>query len=124
MSSDQTIVLITGANQGLGFEIVKKLAAENENYRILMGARSLEKVQQAASEVTQFAKNTELDIVQLDVTSDESISSAAQTVGDKYGRLDVLVNNAGIAYGTAEAKTVRQQLHQSMWLQTFYGAWS
>lgn len=114
MSSNQTIVLVTGANQGLGFEIVKKLAADNENYLILMAARSMDKVKQAASEVSSFAKNTELDTVQLDVTSDESISRAARTVSDKYGRIDVLVNNAGIAYATAEAKTLREQLHQSM----------
>lgn len=114
MSSNQTIVLVTGSNQGLGFEIVKKLAADNENYLILMGARSMDKVKQAASEVTTFAKNTEIDIVQLDVTSDESISRAAQTVSDKYGRIDVLVNNAGIAYAIAEAKTFREQMHQSM----------
>lgn len=115
MSSNQTVVLVTGANQGLGLEIVKKLVAENENYLILMGARSMEKVQQAASGVTRFAKNSSLDTVLIDVTSDESITKAAQTVGDKYGRLDVLVNNAGIAYATEEAKTVRQQMHQSLW---------
>lgn len=114
MSSTQTIVLITGANQGLGLEIVKKLAAENENYLILMAARSPDKVQQAASEVTQLAKNTKLDTVQLDVTSDDSITNAAQTVDEKYGRVDVLVNNAGIAYPTEDAKTMRQQIHQSM----------
>lgn len=120
MSSDQTIILITGANQGLGLEIVKKLAAENENYRILMAARSLDKVKKAASEVTQLAKHTELDIVQLDVTSDESISSAAQAVGARYGRIDCLVNNAGIAYATEEAKTLREQMHQSMWRPRSY----
>lgn len=115
MSSDQTIVLITGANQGLGLEMVKKLAAENENYLILMAARSKEKVQKAASEIARLANNTKIDTVLLDVTSDESISKAAQTVGDKYGRIDVLVNNAAIAHATDEAQTFRQQISQSTW---------
>lgn len=115
MSSSETIVLITGANQGLGLEMVKKLAAENKDYIILMAARSLEKVQQARSEIPKFAKNTKADTVQLDVTSDESIAKAAEEVAAKYGRIDVLVNNAGIAYPGPEAKTMRQIMHAGMW---------
>ena len=106
----ETIIVITGANQGLGHEIAKKLAAENENYRIILGSRSLEKGQQAASEVTKLAKNTKVDVVQIDVSSDDSIQSAARTIEEKYGRVDVLVNNAGIVQ--TDGKTVREKLHQ------------
>lgn len=109
----ESVIVITGANQGLGHEMVKKLAAENENYRIILCSRSLEKGQQAASEVTKLAENTKVDVVQLDIGSDESINSAARTIGDKYGRVDVLVNNAGISRG--DAKTVREQMHQGIY---------
>lgn len=114
----ESVVIITGANQGLGHEIVKKLAAENENYRIILCSRSLEKGHQAASEVTNIANNTKVDVVQLDISSDESIESAARTVEDKYGRVDVLVNNAGISRG--DAKTVREQMHQGIYQTLFW----
>ena len=67
------IVLITGANQGLGFEVVKKLAAENEHYQIIIGARSPAKGRKAAAEVTSLAKGTAVDVLEIDVTSDESV---------------------------------------------------
>jgi NAD(P)-dependent dehydrogenase (short-subunit alcohol dehydrogenase family) len=96
----ETIVLITGANQGLGYECVKKLAAEQSNYRIIIGSRDLAKGQAAASSVTKMANNTSIEAVQLDVTSDESINAAVNLIESKYHRLDVLFNNAGIMFVT------------------------
>ncbi|KAJ9608833.1 hypothetical protein H2200_006604 [Cladophialophora chaetospira] len=95
-ASSETVVLITGANQGLGFECVKKLAAEQPNYHILLGSRSLEKGQQAAAAIDNFAKNTTVEALELDVDDDDSIAKAVKHVEQKYGRLDVLLNNAGI----------------------------
>lgn len=106
-----TIVFITGANQGLGFEVVKKLAAEQENFHIILGARDLNKGQQAIKKVPKVATNTTLDTVQIEVTKDESISAAVEVVKEKYGRIDVLHNNAGI--GQSKGQTSREKLHQS-----------
>lgn len=98
VSRSETIVLITGANQGLGYECVKKLAAEQPNYRIIIGSRDLAKGQASALSVADMASNTSIEAVQLDVTSDESINAAVSYVESKYERLDVLFNNAGIMF--------------------------
>lgn len=84
----KTIVLITGANQGLGLECVKQLAAGYANYHIILCSRSLTKGKEAAATVTKFAENTTLETLELDVDSDDSIAKAAKIVGEKHGHLD------------------------------------
>lgn len=103
ISSPQTIVLISGANQGLGFETVKMLAAEQSNFTILLGSRDLAKGSKAAESVTTLASGTVVEPIQLEITSDESISKAVDEVSAKYGRLDVLFNNAAIV-GTDQSR--------------------
>ncbi|KIW14061.1 hypothetical protein PV08_06842 [Exophiala spinifera] len=95
-SNVPTFVFITGANKGLGLESVKKLAAEQPNFHIFLGSRSLEKGTQAANSITARAQGTTVEPIELDVNDDSSISEAVKYIGDKYGRLDVLLNNAGI----------------------------
>jgi NAD(P)-dependent dehydrogenase (short-subunit alcohol dehydrogenase family) len=90
-----TIVLITGANKGIGFEIAKKLAKDQPSYHILLGSRDPERG--AASAAKLQAENLSVEAIPIDVTSDTSISAAASIVSSKFGRLDVLINNAGIA---------------------------
>jgi NAD(P)-dependent dehydrogenase (short-subunit alcohol dehydrogenase family) len=90
-----TIVLITGANQGIGFETAKMLAKENAGYHIILGSRNVERGQAAADKLK--AENLSVEAITIDVTSDESITAAAKEVGAQFGRLDVLINNAGIA---------------------------
>ncbi|KAK7903545.1 hypothetical protein LTR67_001565 [Exophiala xenobiotica] len=92
-----TIVLITGANQGLGFECVKKLAAEQPDYHILLCSRNVDRGRQAAEKVVNLARGTTVEPLELDVTNDESIAKAAAYVRGKFGHLDVLFNNAGIS---------------------------
>ncbi|KIX04778.1 uncharacterized protein Z518_05648 [Rhinocladiella mackenziei CBS 650.93] len=104
-----TVVLITGANQGLGFECVKKLAAEQPKYHILLCSRNLESGKEAASKITHFAENTTVEPLELDVNSDDSIAKAAKYVEAKYGRVDVLFNNAGIG-STPGATTFRENM--------------
>lgn len=97
ITPNHTLVLVSGANQGLGFETVKKLAAEQENFHILLGSRSVEKGKKAASSISDIAKGTSVEPLELDLASDESLAKAAKYVEEKYGRLDVLFNNAGIS---------------------------
>ena len=80
----ETIVLIAGANQGLGYECVKKLAAEQTNYRIILAARDVTKGQNAASQINKLEENTTVEAVNLDVTSDTSIAQAVIYVENKY----------------------------------------
>jgi NAD(P)-dependent dehydrogenase (short-subunit alcohol dehydrogenase family) len=82
-----TVTLITGANKGIGFETARQLLELGHN--VYLGARDVERGEKAAAELgARF--------VQLDVTDDASVSAALATVDAAEGRLDVLVNNAGI----------------------------
>ncbi|GIG71057.1 SDR family oxidoreductase [Phytomonospora endophytica] len=85
----ETIALVTGANKGLGRETVRRLAAEG--WTVLLGARDRARGEQAAAELGRGVV-----FVELDVTSEDSVAAAARTVADRFGRLDVLVNNAGV----------------------------
>lgn len=85
------VALVTGANQGIGLQIAKDLAARG--FVVLLGSRDLERGKTAAESV-----GADAHALQLDVTDQASIAAAAQRVRDEFGRLDVLVNNAGIAH--------------------------
>ncbi|VBB72201.1 Putative dehydrogenase/reductase [Podospora comata] len=97
-SPDTTIVLITGANQGIGFEIAKKLATEHKDYHIIMTGRRKQPLEEAVSSLKSRGLSVEPLI--LDVTSDASIVAAVSHVSSTHGRLDVLINNAGISEHT------------------------
>ncbi|RFU31135.1 hypothetical protein B7463_g5211, partial [Scytalidium lignicola] len=89
-------VLITGANQGLGLECVKKLATEQPKFHIILRSRKLERGKETASTITNLAEGSSIEALELDIDNDDSIAQAAKYVENKYGRLDVLFNNAGI----------------------------
>ena len=94
-SSTNTIVLITGANKGLGLEAARQLAARG--CTILLGARDSARGQSAAAALA--AGGGDVRFVQIDVTSDDSVAAAADWVANEIGALDVLINNAGIIGG-------------------------
>jgi NAD(P)-dependent dehydrogenase (short-subunit alcohol dehydrogenase family) len=102
--SDTTIALVTGANKGIGHETVRQL--RDLGTTVLLAARDHQRG-------TDAAKELDVDFVQLDVTDPDSAAAAAKLVDERYGRLDVLVNNAGITGGepglvrTADVATVR-----------------
>lgn len=96
--SSRTIVLVTGANSGIGYEAVKAFLQSTKPYHILFGARSLEKAQIAIDDLKKEIpdSNNTIEILEVDLVSDESIEKAFETVKEKHGRVDSLVNNAGI----------------------------
>lgn len=97
-----TIALVTGATRGLGLETTRQLAAQG--WTVLLGARDLEHGEKVAAEFAADVEGAgEVHPVQLDVTSDESVTAAADRVRREFGRLDVLVNNAGITGGYVTA---------------------
>jgi NAD(P)-dependent dehydrogenase (short-subunit alcohol dehydrogenase family) len=82
-----TITFITGANKGLGYETARRLI--EAGHTVVLGARNQERGQTAADELgARF--------VPIDVASDESVARAAEDITAHEGRLDVLINNAGI----------------------------
>ncbi|GFF70357.1 (+)-neomenthol dehydrogenase [Aspergillus udagawae] len=92
------IVLVTGANTGLGLEIVRALCGSNDPYEILLASRSLSKGEAAVEALKQEfpASPSSVSAFQLDISDDDSIINAYQAISSKYDRLDVLINNAGI----------------------------
>jgi NAD(P)-dependent dehydrogenase (short-subunit alcohol dehydrogenase family) len=87
---EKRVALVTGANQGIGLQIAKDLAARG--LTVLLGSRSLERGEAAAREVGLGAF-----ALQLDVTDQASVTSAAERVRNEFGRLDVLIQNAAIS---------------------------
>lgn len=86
-----------GANSGVGFATSKVIARAAEHFHVIMTGRSLDKVTDAMEEIKRAEGiKGSLSAVKLDVTDEASIAQAAGLVGEKYGRLDVLVNNAGV----------------------------
>jgi NAD(P)-dependent dehydrogenase (short-subunit alcohol dehydrogenase family) len=85
-----SVIFVTGANQGLGYETARQLI--DLGHTVYIGARSVERGRAAATELGGR-------FVQLDVTDDASATSAVASIAEGEGRLDVLVNNAGISTG-------------------------
>lgn len=94
-ATSNIIVLVTGGNGGIGFEICKLLASQ-PGHSVIMGSRSSEKGQKGLSQIQDLKPAGSISLLQLDVTSDESIVAAFKQVESRFGRLDVLCNNAGI----------------------------
>lgn len=90
--TDDTIVLITGANKGIGLATARRLAGLG--WTVLLGTRDVQRGADAL--VALAAEGLTVELVPLDVTSDESVSSAVKLVERRHGRLDVLINNAGV----------------------------
>jgi NAD(P)-dependent dehydrogenase (short-subunit alcohol dehydrogenase family) len=91
--SERMTALVTGANRGIGFEIARQLAAME--IFVLMGARDEAKGREAAERLT--AGNLKASFIQLDMADPESIRGAVEQIENRHGRLNILVNNAGIA---------------------------
>jgi NAD(P)-dependent dehydrogenase (short-subunit alcohol dehydrogenase family) len=99
--SKQKIALVTGANKGIGYEIAAGLGTLG--WRVGVGARD-EQRREAAVEKLRAA-GADAFGVPLDVTDDASVAAAAGLIEERAGRLDVLVNNAGITGGAPQTPT-------------------
>jgi NAD(P)-dependent dehydrogenase (short-subunit alcohol dehydrogenase family) len=85
------IAMVTGANRGIGFEVSKQLAMMG--YHVILCGRDFEKANEAAMELIK--KGLSVEPMSVDVTKEFSILEANRSLDKKYGKLDVLVNNAG-----------------------------
>jgi len=87
------VVVVTGANSGIGKETAVALAAMGA--MTVLACRNLDKAAAAAVEIKERAASDAVGIVPLDLSDLASVRSAATTIQDTWGRVDVLVNNAG-----------------------------
>lgn len=88
------VVIITGANSGLGLESTKALAAKGAT--VVMACRNVRKAEEAQVEVLRQVPQARLDVMALDNASLNSVRAFAEAFKAKYDRLDLLLNNAGV----------------------------
>lgn len=100
MSTTNIIVLITGANTGLGLATAQALYASPKAYSIIITSRSLDRIVAASEEVESGPKGnegSEVTPLELQIEEDASVDSLFVEVEKRFGRLDILVNNAGMS---------------------------
>ena len=93
MPQANTVALVTGANKGIGFEVARQLGSQG--MVVLVGARDRSRGESAVEKLR--SENVHAAFVHLDVTDQAMIESAASLIDETYGKLDVLINNAGIS---------------------------
>jgi NAD(P)-dependent dehydrogenase (short-subunit alcohol dehydrogenase family) len=114
----ERVALVSGGNRGIGREVARRLA--EEGYRVVIGSRDPDRAEEVAREL-----GSGVAARQLDVTDEESIERCIESVAGELGRLDVLVNSAGITGGgwstnayDVDLDEVRHTLETNL-----YGAW-
>jgi NAD(P)-dependent dehydrogenase (short-subunit alcohol dehydrogenase family) len=117
------IALVTGANKGIGFEISRQLG--RLGFTVVLAVRDERKVADAAARLQ--AEGLDAHGVVLDVTQSTSAEAAAKWLDERYGRLDVLVNNAGVGYefstGTKPSHLTMETL-RATYDTNFFGVFS
>src|SRR5262245_10260936 len=103
---DETVVLITGATDGLGRGVAERLASEGAT--LLIHGRNPERLADAATEIELATGNDRIRTLLADLASLEQVRSLADEVGRSTDQLHVLINNAGIGSGKPEL-TTRQE---------------
>ncbi len=93
MQEAKKIALITGANKGIGFEVARQIA--KAGWTVFATARDEELGSQAVA--TLQAEGLDVHFIHLDLNAHETAGAAAEIVRKRFGRLDLLINNAGIA---------------------------
>lgn len=88
------IAVVTGANIGLGFETALELA--KKEMTVILACRNMDKAKAAKQDILKEAPKADLDIIQIDLSSLNSVRTFAKNYLEKYQQLDILINNAGV----------------------------
>lgn len=96
--TDERVAVVTGGNRGLGLETCRQLA--RRGYHVAVCSRDAARGQHAVDELRAHGNRVELQVV--DVTQRETIQALARTARERWGRVDVLVNCAGVSGGAYE----------------------
>ena len=118
--NEHPIALVTGANRGLGFEVCRQLAGRG--YTVILSGRDFTKVETAAAELAKSGSS--VHALALDAGNDDSVKAAEDTIAERFGRLDVLVNNAGGNFDTNNlTSTVSMDYVRETLEMNLIGAW-
>jgi NAD(P)-dependent dehydrogenase (short-subunit alcohol dehydrogenase family) len=114
----ERVALVSGGNRGIGREVARQLA--DQGYAVVVGSRDLTSGEAVAAELGKGAVAR-----QLDVTNEESIARCIAAIDEEFGRLDVLVNNAGVDGGGWSTNAVDVDLAEvrEVLETNLFGAW-
>jgi len=121
MANTKKVALITGANKGLGFEMARQLG--QAGVTVVLAARDPKKGEAAAEKLRK--DGLDVQFLKLDVTRKEDQAAAAAFLEQKFGRLDILINNAGISeesLGTGKASTTKEDVLRKTFDTNFISA--
>jgi NAD(P)-dependent dehydrogenase (short-subunit alcohol dehydrogenase family) len=93
-SQNGKVIIVTGANAGLGFETAKALAEKGGH--VIMACRNVDKATKAKEKIEQEITDAKLEIMELDLSDFDSVRNFATSFNSKFKQLDILINNAGI----------------------------
>lgn len=120
MPPPQKIALITGANRGIGLEIARQLG--RLGMIVVVGSRNAERGKVAGDLLR--SQDIDAQVVELDVTRQDTIDAAAQEIERKFGRLDVLVNNAGVLLDRVSPAQIELAVLRSTYETNVFGAFA
>lgn len=104
--ASQKVAVVTGANKGIGYFIVRRLCKEFKG-DVLLTSRSVERGQAAVKQIE--SEGLKVKFHQLDINDDKSIAELKSYLETEYGGLDILVNNAAIAFKRAATEPYAEQ---------------
>jgi NAD(P)-dependent dehydrogenase (short-subunit alcohol dehydrogenase family) len=116
----EKVALITGANKGIGFETARQLG--EQGITVLVGSRNQHQGEQAASALQ--AKGVKVRALVIDVTDQHTIEAAVEEVNRMFGKLDVLVNNAGVALERVPPSESQIENIRKTFETNFFGAFA
>ncbi len=120
MSPGERIAVVTGGNRGIGREVVRQLG--QRGFSVILGSRDPVAGERAAAELA--GEGLSVRAHRLDVTDTGTVERLAWELADRYGRLDVLVNNAAIHYDTWQrASTADLGIVAEAWDANVMGPW-
>lgn len=121
MAIDKKIIVISGANSGIGYDAAYMLANASPNNHVVMTARSAAKGIKAFEELQARKPQGTLSFLELDINSDASVATFVEKLTAEFGVLDVLVNNAGIIVEHEPGFTVTRELLYSIFNTNVFG---
>ena len=104
------VAIVTGASRGIGRAISVALAQEAAT--VVLAARSIQKLQETADQVTEAGGKAEIVVTEL--TEEESIKNLLEVTSEKFSRLDILVNNAGVTHSAKLEQTTTKDWERCM----------